>query len=109
VVVNGQSRADFRVPAGRRVRSLQLDLDGSAWIHLRSSRAITNAIHVVVDGAPFRPAPADLCYFLGWIDRVEREAGLDLGSDRAASAAAYQQAREKLYERLHAADAEGCP
>jgi cysteine-rich repeat protein len=109
VMVNGEKRAAVHVPAGPQVRSLPLQLDGSAWIHLRGSRAMTNAVYVVVDGAPLRPAPADLCYFLGWIDRAEREAGLDLGSDRAVSAAAHEEAREVFHRRLRATGAVGCP
>jgi hypothetical protein len=109
VVVNGETAAVVPVGAGQQVRALQLTLPGSAWIYLRGHHAITNPIYVIVDGQPIPRRPADLCYFIGWIDRVVREAGLDLGSDSAVSAAAYAEARAVFVDRLRETGETGCP
>ena len=108
VVVNGETAATVRVAAGPQIHALELKLPGSAWIHLRSHRAITNPIYAIVDQAPISPVAGDICYFVEWIDRVEKESQVELYSDRAVTVTAYREARRRFLDRLRDAGVESC-
>jgi cysteine-rich repeat protein len=108
VVVNGETAAVVHVPPGRQVRSVELTLRSSAWIHLRSRRAITNAIYVIVDGASIPRADRAICYFIDWIDHARQDESIELGSDRVVAHAAYHEARSILVDRLKSKDAKDC-
>lgn len=103
VLANGAVVGSLAMPAGARTASLPVRLPASAWISLRSPRAATSPVYVLVDGRPIRGPAEDACYLIRYADHLHdlvESRRLDLGGDTATSLAAVAEARAEFARRF---------
>jgi hypothetical protein len=70
VVVNGEVAHAEDVEAGRRTLEVELTIDDSAWIAVRTPRLHTSALYVRVAGRPIRASVEAAEYFALYVDAL---------------------------------------
>ena len=111
ILVNGEAALELPAPEGFSRIETDLVFEQSAWVVARSPRALTSPIYVVVDDAPIRVSPEDVCYLIGYVDFLSahvRDGAIDMGPDRDTALTAYAEARSVLEARFRDAGGESC-